>query len=101
MKRHVGRTTERTCVSCGKKYPKDQLTRICRGLTGDAKVDPNKLHSGRGAYLCSKKDCWEKALSDGQLNRSLKTTISESDKSQIMNYYKSRLACFQDRRGLG
>lgn len=62
---------ERTCVFCGKKFPKEQLIRFVR-LEDKIIVDQEKKSSGRGAYLC--KDCfpsWESSSKLKKLERAL------------------------------
>ncbi len=79
-KRHV---PERSCVACGSKMPKRELARVVRSPQGAVSVDLQGKAPGRGAYLCSKPDCWEQALSRGRLSRTLGIELSNEDRDAI------------------
>ena len=74
-KRHV---PERTCVACGSKRPKAELSRIVLSPLGAVSLDHTGKSPGRGAYICGPQ-CWESALGRGRLARSLKTSLSATD----------------------
>jgi predicted RNA-binding protein YlxR (DUF448 family) len=63
---------------------KRELVRIVRTQDG-VFVDPTGKMSGRGAYLHNDISCWEKGLS-GSLARSLKTQLTDDDKSRLLTY---------------
>jgi predicted RNA-binding protein YlxR (DUF448 family) len=63
---------------------KRELVRIVRTQDG-VFVDPTGKMSGRGAYLHNDISCWEKGLS-GSLARSLKTQLTDDDKSRLQTY---------------
>jgi predicted RNA-binding protein YlxR (DUF448 family) len=60
--------------------------RIVRTPEGRVEVDDTGKRSGRGAYLCATKDCWEKALKGRVLEYALKTPISIEDKAALQAY---------------
>lgn len=66
----------RKCVACGMQKPKKELIRIVR--TPDLKIfiDPKGKVSGRGAYLCAKKECYELAKKKKALSRALEVEIT-------------------------
>lgn len=66
---------QRMCVSCRDHAAKRTLTRIVRTPQGAVEIDPTGKRNGRGAYLCDRPACWDRALSTGALGRALKTTI--------------------------
>lgn len=68
---------ERSCIGCRGKFPKKELTRIVRTPEGDVKLDPTGKLNGRGAYLCPKPECLEKAYKGDRLSQALKTDVSE------------------------
>lgn len=86
--RHV---PERRCVACGNRAPKSQFTRIVRTPEGKVVADATGKVSGRGGYLCSSGDCWEKGISKGSLERSLQITISREDRSKLLDYYQAQV----------
>ncbi len=67
----------RKCVACGEQKPKQELLRIVRQTDGNVVVDSTGKMNGRGAYLCKKRECLEKAVKKNRLKAALKTQISE------------------------
>ena len=76
--RRRSRQKPRTCVGCREESPKRALIRIVRSPEGAVVVDERGKLPGRGAYLCLRKECLEKARRSGALARALKTAIPES-----------------------
>ena len=72
-------TPYRTCVGCREKKPKRSLVRIVRTPEGRVVLDERGKAQGRGAYLCRKTACWEKALNRGSLNRALRTSLQSEE----------------------
>ena len=70
--KHVPR---RMCVACRERDAKRGLYRIVRTPEGWVEPDPTGRRNGRGAYLCDRASCWEKALSSGILARALNVEI--------------------------
>ena len=62
------------------------LVRIVRTAEGTAAVDETSKRSGRGAYLCRQRVCWDTALAQRQLERALKVTLSAEQKVQLQEY---------------
>ena len=63
----------RTCVACRRRRPQRELIRVAR--RPDGRVLPDVLGSraeGRGAYVCPDKECIERAVGSGRLNRALR-----------------------------
>ena len=81
--RHI---PQRTCVGCREVRPKRQLIRIVRTPTGAVEVDPTGKKSGRGAYLCKVRACWEAGVKKGGLGRALKTKITPENGSELARY---------------
>jgi predicted RNA-binding protein YlxR (DUF448 family) len=65
----------RSCVACHSVRPKRQLVRIVRTVDGQVVLDPTGKKSGRGAYLCAQRSCWELGLKRGVLDRALKQSV--------------------------
>ena len=78
--RHV---PQRTCVGCGQGRPKRELVRVVRTPDGHVVVDPTGKKSGRGAYLCARRSCWDLGLNKGRLEHVLKTTITAEDRAGL------------------
>ena len=75
--RHV---PERTCVACRAQQPKRALIRIVRSASGQVAIDPTGKASGRGAYLCPRRNCWQTGLRKDVLVRALKTVLAPQDR---------------------
>lgn len=74
----VKKTPERKCMGCNKKLPKKELIRVVRTPDGEVLLDITGKKSGRGAYICPKVSCYEKALKTKRLERCLEISIPES-----------------------
>lgn len=60
--------------------------RVVRLVDGTVEVDPTGKKSGRGAYLCWSRTCWDTALRKKSLERALKTTIAIEDRARLESY---------------
>ena len=80
----------RMCVSCREMQPKKELVRIVRTPEGAVVLDTTGRANGRGAYLCKKSACLEKAIKSRALERALETKIESETydtlRSQFANY---------------
>ncbi len=81
--RHV---PQRTCVACREQTAKRTLTRIVRTPEGSVVIDPTGKMNGRGAYLCERRDCWEKGLSKGLLARALNVELMTTATEELRRY---------------
>jgi len=77
---------QRTCIGCRETRPKRELVRIVRNTTGAVEVDPTGKKSGRGAYLCRAKGCWEAALKKERLDRALGINIAQEKRRELAQY---------------
>lgn len=81
---------QRTCIACRTTRPKRELVRIVRLSSPEAEgtvvVDETGKCSGRGAYLCRQRGCWEIALARRQLGQALKVTLTSETESQLREY---------------
>ena len=57
----VRKIPTRRCVGCGEHFPKMELIRVVRSPEGVFSLDMTGRAAGRGAYLCKKPDCLQKA----------------------------------------
>ena len=71
----VKKIPERLCVGCQERHPKKELIRIVRSPEGKFSVDLTGKKSGRGAYICPKAECLEKARKGHRLERSFECAI--------------------------
>ena len=68
---------QRMCVACREHDAKRGLIRIVRTPEGAVALDPTGKRNGRGAYLCHRPECWERALRTGALSRALNALIDD------------------------
>lgn len=59
---------------------------MVRTPEGTVEIDPSGKRSGRGAYLCQQRSCWETALKRRSLDRALKITVDEKSKAALAAY---------------
>jgi predicted RNA-binding protein YlxR (DUF448 family) len=55
---------QRTCIACRTVRNKRELIRIVRTTGQRVEADSTGKQSGRGAYLCRQRECWETVLSN-------------------------------------
>ncbi|MBP5604752.1 MAG: YlxR family protein [Ruminiclostridium sp.] len=67
----------RKCLGCEEMLGKKGMLRIVRSKDGDISLDMTGKKSGRGAYICSSRVCFEKAVKKRSLERALKCAIPE------------------------
>ena len=84
--RHV---PQRTCIVCRQVRPKRELIRVARTPDGHILLDPTGKKSGRGAYLCARRSCWEPALHQGRLEREFEIAIPAEDRPALEAYLDS------------
>jgi predicted RNA-binding protein YlxR (DUF448 family) len=80
---------QRTCIACKQVRPKRELIRVVRTPDGHIELDPTSKKSGRGAYVCARRSCWDIALKKGKLEREFETTLSAEDRAALEAYYAS------------
>ena len=76
---------ERQCVGCGRRAPQAELMRLCAARDeGTRRVVPSvgRERSGRGAYLCRREVCLERAVMRKAFQRAFKTSV-EIDKDEL------------------
>ena len=80
---------QRTCVACREHDAKRGLHRIVRTPEGSVEPDPSGKRNGRGAYLCGRTACWDKALAANLLGRSLKTELTSEATAALRAFAES------------
>ncbi len=74
---------ERRCTGCGQTKLKSDLIRVLRSPDGVISIDKTGKSSGRGAYICNKKECFLKARKSRRIENSLKCQINEELYTQL------------------
>lgn len=67
----------RRCLGCYESKPKSELYRIVKTQEGEIFLDKTGKKNGRGAYICSSRDCLEKAIKSRRLEKEFETKISD------------------------
>lgn len=65
----------RMCVGCQEMKNKKEMLRVLKISEDEFVLDATGRKNGRGAYLCSSKECLEKAIKNKGLERSFKQSI--------------------------
>ena len=75
---HVRKIPMRKCIGCQEMKSKKEMMRILKTTEDEIILDTTGRKNGRGAYLCFSKECFEKAVKNKGLERSLKMNIPQS-----------------------
>ena len=67
----------RMCVGCREMKEKRILIRVVRTPEGETVLDPTGKRSGRGAYVCRRTECLQRAIRQKQLDRQLDVSLTE------------------------
>lgn len=67
----------RQCLGCNEHKPKREMIRVVRTPEGEIELDFVGKKSGRGAYVCPKKACFNKARKSKRIENILEVKIPE------------------------
>ena len=84
--RHV---PQRTCFACHNTKAKRELIRLVRTPSGAVEIDLRGEKTGRGAYLCPKRDCWELGLKKNRLEYVLRAGFTLQNRQALLEYGQS------------
>ena len=76
-------------MACHQAKAKRELVRLVRGAKGTVEVDTSGKKAGRGAYLCRAWECWEVGVKGHRLEHALRTTLTQGNQEQLLQYGKS------------
>ena len=68
---------QRQCMGCRERKAKRELIRVVRETDGTVSLDFSGKRNGRGAYLCPRTECLQKAQKAKSLERSLEVPIPQ------------------------
>ena len=74
----------RTCVACRKVKAKGELIRLVIASDKAVEVDIDGKKARRGAYLCQAQECWETGIKGGRLEHSLRVTLTQDNREQLI-----------------
>lgn len=72
----VRKIPQRMCVGCQEMKPKKELIRVVRTPQETIEIDSTGKKSGRGAYVCKKAECMQRACKERRLEKALQRQIS-------------------------
>ena len=84
----------RRCIGCMESKPKKELIRVVLAKTSEEEetpeviLDPTGKAPGRGAYLCPKTECFEKAVKRKAIPRSLNAEVSPENLDRLSEELK-------------
>ncbi len=78
----AGKIPMRRCVGCGEMFAKSTLIRVLKTSDGFC-IDGTMKKNGRGAYICPKRECFDKAISKRRLEQSFKCALPQEIKVQL------------------
>lgn len=67
----------RQCVGCREMHPKRELIRVVRSPEGEVGLDFKGKNPGRGAYVCPKTACLNKAKKNRGLERAFGCAVPD------------------------
>jgi len=73
-------------VACREIKAKEELVRLVRISDERVEVDTSGKKAGRGAYLCRAQECWESGLKGGRLEHSLRATLTQDNREQLIRF---------------
>jgi predicted RNA-binding protein YlxR (DUF448 family) len=77
------------CVACRTKDAKRSYVRLVRTSDKRVEVDLTGKRNGRGAYLCPRRGCWQRALDGRALDSALKLEIDGENRAMLRDYAQS------------
>ncbi|GEM_PF-205949 len=83
------RSPQRTCIVCRKVQNKQDLIRLMKTSDNRLLIDQGRRQEGRGIYICPKQVCWEKALEEKWLDRTLHIKITPENRASLVEQSKN------------
>jgi len=84
--RRVKHIPQRTCIACREVQAKGTLVRLVRSPDG-VFLDPTGKLAGRGAYLHTHPECWQRGI-EYNLPNALRTTLTDADRQRLQKYFE-------------
>ena len=98
MKGGIKHVPLRTCVICGNRSPKRELTRIVASKDRGVHVDTTGKRPGRGAYVCRDGACLQRPLKKGRLEYALRSGVEDEDWSRLVATLEAEMSRSAARR---
>lgn len=79
-----GHMPQRRCVGCLAVRPKSDLLRLARTGQDEVVIDKRGKMSGRGAYICRRRACIEKAVEARRFERALGKRLDRTMVNELL-----------------
>ena len=79
----------RQCIGCQEMKSKKEMIRVIKTPEDEICIDATGRKNGRGAYICPKSECLQKAIKNRGLERSLKMQIPKEVYGQLEEEMKA------------
>ena len=79
----------RQCLGCREMKPKNELIRVVKSPEGEVSLDQTGKKPGRGAYLCSDKNCFKRIVKSNAIARAFKMQIPNEIIEELQNRFES------------
>ena len=83
MMQKVRKIPQRQCVGCREMFPKKELMRVVKSPENVISFDRVGKVPGRGAYICRRVECLNKAMKIKALERQLECRIDQTVFEQL------------------
>lgn len=81
----------RQCLGCNEHRPKNELVRVVKTPEGKIILDTTGKANGRGAYICKRAECFNKAVKSRRFENAFGTSVPE----EIIEEIKKELSLFE------
>lgn len=80
----------RKCIGCGENKEKPQLIRIVKNKENEIFIDKTGKANGRGVYICNSSDCFKKAITNKEIERSLKSKVEKDIYNELLDILENK-----------
>jgi predicted RNA-binding protein YlxR (DUF448 family) len=80
---------QRTCIACRTTDAKRSYVRLVRTPDMRVEIDRTGKQNGRGAYLCRKRSCWQRAVDSKAIERALRVEVDDETRAMLLEYARS------------
>lgn len=82
----------RTCIGCRTTSDKLNFVRFVRSPEGHVDLDVTGRASGRGAYVCTQRDCFELAYKGRRFASALRVSLDEDDYDRLRRDFLAHIS---------
>ena len=79
----------RRCIGCYESKPKEELIRIVKTVEGKILLDFTGKQNGRGAYVCSNRECLDKIVKGNKLSKEFEVEVLRETYDSLKNQFEA------------